>query len=245
MQGRRVQQKRLSRRRLPGPGAQVQPRKHPSQARSRALVESLMQATARILIREGWDALTTNSVAREAGVSVGSLYQYFPNKDALMRSLVAGWVEEATTSLVALREQLADVPVGECVRRLVRTALDLTRLHAPLHRAILVQLPRIGALDLFDSLNRRAADTLAEWIALRRQELDVDDPSLTAHVIVTSLDALTDHALLVRPELLDSLRFERELQRMVAGSLGLHSHHSESEWASSVLRRSAPPGARG
>lgn len=226
MQGRRAKQKRPTRRKLPGPGTPVQPRKHPSQARSRALVASLMQATARILMREGWDALTTNGVARAAGVSVGSLYQYFPNKDALMRSLVESWVEEAMASLAALRQQLADVPVDECIRRLVRAALDLTRINAPLHRAILAQLPRIGALDLFESLNRRAADTLADWIALRRQELEVEDPSLTAHVIVTSLDALTDQALLTRPELLDSPRFERELQRLVAGTLGLRGDPS-------------------
>jgi AcrR family transcriptional regulator len=179
-----------------------------------------MQATARILIQEGWDALTTNRVAREAGVSIGSLYQYFPDKDALVRSLAERWVEQAAASLVALREELASAPVDVCIQQVVRAALDLTRTDAPLHRAMLAQLPRIGSLDFLDSLNRRATDVLADWIALRRRELDVEDPSLTAHVIITSLDALTDHALLLRPELLDSPRFERELRRLVAGCLG-------------------------
>src|SRR5262245_4195316 len=58
-------------------------RKAPIQARSKHMVEMLMRATARILIREGYDALTTNRVAEEAGASVGSLYQYFPSKEAL------------------------------------------------------------------------------------------------------------------------------------------------------------------
>jgi AcrR family transcriptional regulator len=186
------------------------------------LVDALMQATARILVQEGWDALTTNRVAKEAGVSVGSLYQYFPNKDALVSGLVEGWADSMTEQLAALGPELADLPVEACVRRVV----EVTRVDATLHRSVLLQLPRIGALEFFERLNRRVADVLAEWISLRRSELDVDDPSLTAYVIVTSLDALTDHALLMRPELLESRRFARELERLVAGCLGLAKRRS-------------------
>ncbi|MDI7566027.1 helix-turn-helix domain-containing protein, partial [Cronobacter sakazakii] len=59
------------------------PRKAPRQARSRALVEAIIEATARIFEREGAVACTTNAVAETAGVSIGSLYQYFPNRHAL------------------------------------------------------------------------------------------------------------------------------------------------------------------
>jgi AcrR family transcriptional regulator len=190
------------------------------------LVDALMQATARILVQEGWDALTTNRVAKEAGVSVGSLYQYFPNKDALVSGLVEGWADSMTEQLAALGPELAELPVEACVRRVVEVTLEVTRVDATLHRSVLLQLPRIGALEFFERLSRRVADVLAEWIALRRSELDVDDPSLTAYVIVTSLDALTDHALLMRPELLESRRFARELERLVAGCLGLAKRRS-------------------
>ncbi len=196
-------------------------RKLPSQARSRALVESLLEATARILMQDGWDALTTNRVAKAAGVSVGSLYQYFPNKEALVSGLVEGWADELTQHLVALGPALADAPVHEAIGTLVEATLAVTREDASLHRSVLLQLPRIGALEFFERLNQRVADVLAEWIALRRDELDVEDPSVAAYVIVTSLDALTDHALLLRPELLDSARFARQLERLVAGCLGV------------------------
>ncbi|MCA2979996.1 MAG: TetR family transcriptional regulator [Myxococcaceae bacterium] len=201
------------------PGARA--RKQPSQARSQALVASLLEATARILVQDGWDGLTTNRVARKAGVSVGSLYQYFPDKEALVSALIETSADALTQRLVALGPHLADAPVEQVVAAIVETTLAVTREEAALHRSVLLQLPRIGALEFFERLNQRVADVLAEWIALRRRELDVEDPSLAAFVIVTALDAVTDHALLLRPELLDSARLARQLERLVRGCLGL------------------------
>jgi AcrR family transcriptional regulator len=208
---------------LPAPvhSSGLRARKQPSQARSQALVASLLEATARILVHDGWDGLTTNRVAREAGVSVGSLYQYFPDKEALVSALVEASADALTQRLVALGPRLADAPVEQVVAAIVETTLAVTREEASIHRSVLLQLPRIGALEFFERLNQRVADVLAEWIAHRRRELDVEDPSLAAFVIVTALDAVADHALLLRPELLESARLARQLERLVAGSLGL------------------------
>ncbi|WP_164727012.1 TetR/AcrR family transcriptional regulator [Shimia sediminis] len=64
------------------------PRKKPRQQRSEATVEAILQAAARILVQQGLSALNTNAIADLAGVSVGSLYQYFPNKTAIMVALI-------------------------------------------------------------------------------------------------------------------------------------------------------------
>jgi len=66
------------------------PRKHASQERSRATVDALIAATARILVREGFDKASTNHIADLAGVSIGSLYQYFPSKESLVAAAVSG-----------------------------------------------------------------------------------------------------------------------------------------------------------
>src|SRR3546814_3035933 len=66
----------------------INPRKNPSQERSRATVNALVEATARILVKEGFDKASTNHIAELAGVSVGSLYQYFPGKEALVAAVV-------------------------------------------------------------------------------------------------------------------------------------------------------------
>jgi AcrR family transcriptional regulator len=75
---------------------QTNPRKSASQKRPRVTVGTLLEATARVLVRQGYDRASTNRIATTAGMSIGSLYQYFPNKEALVAALIArhspGWV---------------------------------------------------------------------------------------------------------------------------------------------------------
>ncbi len=194
-------------------------RKQPMQERSKALVTALIRTTARILIRDGWPALTTNRVAREAGVSIGSLYQYFPDKDALARALVEQISAEMLESLMTLAVSLHDKSLRAGVGMIVHAAIDATRKDAALYRALLLELPRLGMLELFERVNGRLEDALADWLASRRDEVVMRDPSLAAHLIVTALDALTDRALLFRPELLESPRLARELEAMILGYL--------------------------
>lgn len=89
------------------PGARLAPRKKPLQARSAATVNAILQAAAHILETEGLAACSTNAVAQRAGVSIGSLYQYFPSRDAITRALIL----EQTLAL--LREvQAIDIRQG-------------------------------------------------------------------------------------------------------------------------------------
>src|SRR5689334_3047576 len=81
-----------------------QPRKQPRQARSQHMVETILEATARILAERGYVGTNTNLVAERAGVSVGSLYQYFPNKKSLVAALherYAAQMERAIDTVLA------------------------------------------------------------------------------------------------------------------------------------------------
>ena len=73
---------------------QTSPRKMASQKRSRATVDALVEATARILMKEGYDRASTNKIAAMAGVSIGSLYQYFPSKEALVAAVIERHTQE-------------------------------------------------------------------------------------------------------------------------------------------------------
>ena len=91
------------------PKLRTVPRKLPRQDRSRATVDAILEAAARVLVKEGFERTTTNRVAEAAGVSVGSLYQYFPNKEAILFRLQADeWGQ--TMSHLRLSPQFAPIP---------------------------------------------------------------------------------------------------------------------------------------
>src|SRR5258705_13397994 len=88
----------------------TQPRKVAKQARSQGTVEAILRATARILVKEGYDRASTNKIALVAGVSIGSLYQYFPSKEALEPALIERHRDEMASVLRAALAPLAPIP---------------------------------------------------------------------------------------------------------------------------------------
>jgi AcrR family transcriptional regulator len=103
------------------PRARIQPRKNPTQERSADTVEAILEAAARILEDEGFEGYNTNAVASRAGVSIGSLYQYFPNKDAITRSLL----QRETAPLKAEFAEVRNAPnTREGLLRVIRAAVS-------------------------------------------------------------------------------------------------------------------------
>ncbi len=99
------------------------PRKQPRQARAQATFDAILEASARILTHGGPDALTTNFVAKTAGVSVGSLYQYFPSKDAIIAELIRAMRQSMRDDIIATVAFCADRPLRFSIARLVRAVI--------------------------------------------------------------------------------------------------------------------------
>jgi AcrR family transcriptional regulator len=129
-------------------------RKEASQARSRATVEALVDATARILVREGFDKASTNRIAEVAGVSVGSLYQYFPGKEALVAAVIERHQQEIMQLVRGELAQVASQPLKQAVRTLVTVAVESHRIDPKLHRVLAEQIPRVGKLEKVETFNR-------------------------------------------------------------------------------------------
>jgi AcrR family transcriptional regulator len=177
---------------------QTNPRKQASQDRSRATVDALIEATARILIREGFDKASTNRIAEVAGVSVGSLYQYFPGKEALVAALVDRHNQKV---MQAVRGELAEamhLPVERAVRKLVAVAVKAHRIDPRLHRVLAEQIPRVGRLEKIATFNQENYTVFRIYLESRRDEVRNVDPELAAFVCVTSIEALTHTAVLDR-----------------------------------------------
>src|SRR5262245_47637657 len=94
------------------------PRKMASQERSRATVDVLLAATARVLVKDGYDHASTNKIAEAAGVSIGSLYQYFPSKEALVAAVIDRHIGDMMDIVRASFVRVATSSLREAVREL-------------------------------------------------------------------------------------------------------------------------------
>jgi AcrR family transcriptional regulator len=200
----------------------TKPRKHASQERSRATVDALIEATARILVREGFDKASTNRIAEVAGVGVGSLYQYYPGKEALVAAVIDRHNREIMQVVRGAAAEVASQPVEKAVRRLVAVAIEAHRIDPRLHRVLAEQLPRTGRLADVETFNREAHALFRAYLERHRDELRIVDLDLAAFVCVTSIEALTHTAVLHRSELLTDEAVETlvdEATRLVVGYL--------------------------
>lgn len=190
--------------------------------RSRATVDALVEATARILVKEGFDKASTNRIAEVAGVSVGSLYQYFPGKDALVAAVIDRHNQQIMQVVRRTVAEVAALPIKKAVRMLVAVAIEAHRIDPRLHRVIAEQIPRTGRLENMEAFNREAYALLSAYLENHRDELRVVDLRMAAFVCVTSIEALTHTAVLHSPEMLSDEQVRtlvNETTRLVVGYL--------------------------
>ena len=178
------------------------PRKQASQQRSRATVDALVEATARILVREGFDKASTNRIAAAAGVSIGSLSQYFPGKEALVAAVIDRHNQDLMRTVGAALAEVAALPLEKAVRKIVTVAIDAHRIDPRLHRVLAEQIPRTGRLEKVAAFNREYYARFRDYLEGQRDKLRIADLDLAAYVCVTSIEALTHTAVLHRPEML-------------------------------------------
>ena len=200
-------------------------RKAPVQMRAQATVETIFEATARIVEKEGETALTTNRIAAEAGFSIGTLYQYFPSKEAVVLAMVQRRRDRVQDDIQALLDDALArrLPVRAVVRELVRlmirnfggesgTARRFLRLAWRLdHHDDLTQALREGA--------ERNAMALAQWVA-SEGEKEVRAPTPAMMFVVTrAVMGAVRSACLEDSPLLGTAAFEDELVRLAWGVL--------------------------
>jgi AcrR family transcriptional regulator len=175
----------------------LRPRKQPRQTRSRDTVQAILRAAAQVFSARGYAATTTNHIAARAGVSIGSLYEYFPSKDALLLALLEEHLAEGEAILSQVWARLGSCrDLHEVVRHFARAMVDLHARDRALHRLLFEEAPlprrtrqRIFAIEQ-DVTARVEAFLHANPGTTRR------DPALAAAVIVQCVEGLT-HKLVV------------------------------------------------
>ena len=191
-------------------------RKRPRQERARATVDAILEAAARILDRQGWKGFNTNAVAEVAGVSIGSLYQYFPNKLALVEAILQRHFDDV---LSALRFPNPSTSRMECIEGLVSRMIRAHSAHPSLHHVLLEDAPK-GKIS--QSVHRNFE---SEYLSLYTKLVAANEGSrATPRSVVRAqmLSAAISGAIhdASRKGTLSSPVFERELVRLVDAYLG-------------------------
>lgn len=186
----------------------LKPRKTPRQQRARQTLAAILEAAAQVFEREGYTRTTTDRIAARAGVSIGSLYQYFPNKDAIVVALAKQHVDAGLARVNALLagasggDALESVDIDVLLRVLVHELIATHRDHPRLHRLLFVEAPiseeqhaRLEALE--NELIVRIASLLRA-----HPQVSVRAPELAAWMLVHVTQDLV-HDFVVHPPLVE------------------------------------------
>ena len=179
-------------------------RKQPTQARAQATVEAILSAARRVLTRTGYAKFSTNRVAKTAGVSIGSLYQYFPNKRALVGAVLEDHVERRTRELLRERRKLVQMSVEQLIHRYAEWMVESHLDDLELHRILVEELPRHGLTPKISADIERAIVSIRVYLEAHASELYPRDHGLSAFIIIHTMESLTKAALARDPGMLNA-----------------------------------------
>jgi AcrR family transcriptional regulator len=191
------------------------PRKAPKQERARVTVDAILDATAHILVKRGYAGATTNRIAERAGVSIGSLYQYFPSKEAILAALLDRHIRETYAVIEAGLPAWSALPLRDAVRAIVAAMIEMHAAQPALHRVLTEQVPRAGRIERVTAVERRFGAHALAFLETHRDEIRPRDLELAAFVLVQTVESLTHEAAVHQPERLASDAFANEVGELV------------------------------
>ena len=197
-----------------------QPRKSPRQQRSQQTVDTILQATARVLAEHGYAGTNTNRIAETAGVSVGSLYQYFPNKNALIAALH----DRHDKQMLALIDEVLDgnpaATLRERVAAIVAASLHAHLLEPALHRVLEREFPLFDQPRDHSRADQDIHRRMRHLLELHREEIEQQDRELATYVVLRIMESLVHAVALEPPAGFDPRQLEGAVVDAVMGYLG-------------------------
>ncbi|WP_394761788.1 TetR/AcrR family transcriptional regulator [Phenylobacterium sp.] len=195
------------------------PRKSPRQQRSRQTVEVVLEAAAHILEDGGLARFNTNAVAARAGVSVGSIYQYFPDKDAVMTALIRREAARFDGALERALAGAADLPLDDAIGGLIAVAVRHQTERPNLARILDLEERRLGLEEQAEAATAAALNRLTAFLETR----GVWEPAVSAADLLNLARGMIDGALGDDPADLS-----RRVRRAILGYLAAGPQPSKS-----------------
>ena len=138
-----------------------EPRKTPIQARSTVTVEAISEATIQVLLSHGAERFTTTRVAERAGVSVGTLYQYYPNKQSLLFAVLEHHMNNVATRVEAACESACYKPLAEMIKEIMEAFVDAKVERADVSAALYRVAADLGGPALIKRISQRSRKAIA------------------------------------------------------------------------------------
>ena len=200
------------------PADRFRARKQPKQHRSTQTREQILAAAARVFSEYGYRAGTTNRIAAAADISIGSLYQYFPNKDAILAALTDAHIESGAALLRARTSEGLPESLDDQLRLFTRAMIDNHREDPKLHRVLFEEAPRSAALLTRLHHAEDNAVAAAHHLLSGHPDVDVPDLTLAARLTVATIESLT-HRLIATEQPVPAKQLEDSIVSMLTGYL--------------------------
>jgi AcrR family transcriptional regulator len=191
------------------------PRRTPRDRLGQNIVDAILESATQLLSREGYAALSTNRIAELAGVSIGSLYQYFPGKQAVLAALARRLEHRALEIFARTLATLGQEPVRRIAHALIADLASERLGELAARREILREVPRGWTEDESREVDRTVIDGLAEHLA-SRDDVRAGNHRIMALIATHAVEAVLESAVLHDPELLRDPEFLRELAELPA-----------------------------
>lgn len=193
------------------------PRKKAVQGRAKQTVKSILEATAHIIERTGMDDLSTNQIAKKAGVSIGSLYQYFPSKESILSDLINNELNSHIDNIKEHISQMEDATLEEFIDEILTTILTMFEKKKRIRYILFKFIPR-GLTpkihEIEDELHKILYEELLKFDELK----DVENLSLKAYIIIHSVIGVV-HSNLAPGRTWDKDLMSAELNKLVKSYL--------------------------
>ncbi len=193
----------------------VDPRRKPVQQRAQETVDVILKATAQVLVKEGYDKATTNRIAAAAGVSIGTLYQYFPNKESLVVALSRRHTDEMMKLLSGMIVDLRDAPPRQATRALIKAMCDAHAVDPALHKVLVEHLPQATFFERIHDVGHKAHQIVRHYLEAHRERIIPQDLDMAAFLVVTTVEATTHAAVLQRQDMLLNDDLVDQITRLV------------------------------
>lgn len=199
----------------------IRPRRTPSQDRSRVTVGAILEATARVLVAEGAAAASTNRIARVAGVGIGTLYQYFPSREAIFAALARVHADEMLALLAAHASPLIEAPPRVAVPAFIR-AMAAAHAVAPKLHLVLTETMLSGGAAALAEIRDPGRQLVRAWLERHRAVVRPRDLDAAAFLLTTTVEAAIHAQIVEDPARLSDPAWLGELEALLLGYLVGH-----------------------